>query len=319
MLGAGLCYLFSAQFARLATLRYTLILPATLSIIYIGAFQGTRNWGDLYTLLGFGLLGWAMKMLKWPRPPLLLGCVLGDIVERYLFISIQRYGVEWFSRPIVIIIFTFAFFGLMRPLLQDIKIHGGLRQMLTGFHLKPNFKADQLFYVFLFCIVGYMLSEASTWNMHAKIVPMIVGSVAVVVLTISLFNYLFRKPHDVTDVGMAGNVTKGIEQKIHMDLEATTDHLDTATILRRAAMFFGWLIAFMGSMAMIGLIPTVPIFVVAFMRLEETKERWSLVIPQAIILTIFVYVLFDQLLTIPWPQTLIGTWFPVLKGMIPSI
>jgi TctA family transporter len=33
VLGAGLCYLFSAQFARLATLRYTLILPATLSII----------------------------------------------------------------------------------------------------------------------------------------------------------------------------------------------------------------------------------------------------------------------------------------------
>jgi hypothetical protein len=118
---------------------------------------------------------------------------------------------------------------------------------------------------------------------------------------------------------MAGNVTKEIEQKIHMDLEATTDHLDTATILRRAAMFFGWLIGFMASMATIGLIPTVPIFVIAFMRLEETKERWSLVIPQAIILTIFVYVLFDQLLTIPWPQTLIGTWFPVLKGMIPSI
>jgi hypothetical protein len=118
---------------------------------------------------------------------------------------------------------------------------------------------------------------------------------------------------------MAGVVTEKIEQKIHMDLEATTDHLDTWTILRRAAMFFGWLIAFMASMATIGLIPTVPIFVIAFMRLEETKERWSLVIPQAILLTLFVYVLFDQLLTIPWPQTLIGGWFPALKGLIPSV
>ena len=89
ILGSGLCYIFSSQFAKLAGLRYTLILPSTLAIIYIGAFQGSRNWGDLYTLLAFGLLGWAMKMLKWPRPPLLLGCVLGDIVERYLFISIH--------------------------------------------------------------------------------------------------------------------------------------------------------------------------------------------------------------------------------------
>ena len=36
-------------------------------------------------------------------------------------------------------------------------------------------------------------------------------------------------------------------------------------------------------------------------------------------LTIFVYVLFDQLLTIPWPQTLLGGWFPALKGVIPSV
>ncbi len=34
ILGAGLCYAFSPQFAKLATLRYTLILPAVLGIIH---------------------------------------------------------------------------------------------------------------------------------------------------------------------------------------------------------------------------------------------------------------------------------------------
>jgi len=54
------------------------------------------------------------------------------------------------------------------------------------------------------------------------------------------------------------------------------------------------------------------------MRLEETKERWSLVIPQAVILTIFVCVVFDLLLSIPWPQTYLGVWFPCFK-FIPSV
>ena len=99
ILGAGLCYLFSGQFARLATLRYTLILPSVLGIIYIGAFQGSRHWGDLYALLFFGVLGWVMKQAKWPRPPLLLGVVLGEIIERYMFISVERYGVSWMARP----------------------------------------------------------------------------------------------------------------------------------------------------------------------------------------------------------------------------
>ena len=49
ILGAGMCYAFSPQFAKLATLRYTLILPAVLGIIYIGAFEASRQWGDLYT------------------------------------------------------------------------------------------------------------------------------------------------------------------------------------------------------------------------------------------------------------------------------
>ena len=63
-----MCYMFSEQFARLATLRYTLIMPSVLGIIYIGAFQGSRNWGDLWTLLLFGLFGWAMKQLNRHSP-----------------------------------------------------------------------------------------------------------------------------------------------------------------------------------------------------------------------------------------------------------
>jgi hypothetical protein len=53
------------------------------------------------------------------------------------------------------------------------------------------------------------------------------------------------------------------------------------------------------------------------MRIEN-REPWKLVLPQAILLTIFIYVVFDRLLTIPWPSTLIGTWIPALK-FIPSV
>ena len=41
----------------------------------------------------------------------------------------------------------------------------------------------------------------------------------------------------------------------------------------RGAIFFGWMVAFLGSMAVIGLIPTVPVFIIAFMRLEG-PEKW---------------------------------------------
>jgi TctA family transporter len=317
ILGAGLCYLFSGQFAKLATLRYTLIMPSVLGIIYIGAFQGSRNWGDLWTLLIFGVLGWTMKQLKWPRPPLILGLVLGDIVERYMFISIQRYGVDWFWRPVVFVLFAISLLGLLRPFIADVRAHGGFKGMLSGFG-KPRFDPKMLMHVFFICLIGLMVREASTWNFSAKIVPMIVGGLALTFCTISLLNEVFRDPQHMVDVSLAAAAEKTVEKKIHMDVDSGTDHLPNSVVAQRALIFFLWLLGFMGSMWLIGLIPTVPIFVIALMRLEG-KEPWKLVIPQAIGLTIFIYIVFDQLLTIPWPPTLMATWFPALRGIIPSL
>src|SRR5438477_11218679 len=159
ILGAGACYAFSPQFARLATLRYTLILPAVLGIVYIGAFEASRNWGDLFALLAFGLLGWVMKQFKWPRPPLVLGLVLGDSIERYMFISIERYGFSWLWRPVVAVLLTMAIVGLVRPFIADIRRQGGFGKMWASFQA-PVFHPSQLFTLFFIAVIGSMVAVA---------------------------------------------------------------------------------------------------------------------------------------------------------------
>ncbi len=39
----------------------------------------------------------------------------------------------------------------------------------------------------------------------------------------------------------------------------------------------------------------------------------------AVGLVLFSWGLFDYLLALPWPQTVIGDFIPALKGLIPSI
>src|SRR3954471_1643426 len=316
ILGAGLCYAFSPQFARLATLRYTLILPAVLGIIYIGAFEASRQWGDLFTLLFFGLFGWVMKQFKWPRPPLVLGLVLGDSIERYMFISIERYGYSWLSRPVVVLLFALAIVGLVRPLLQDVRSQGGLKQMLTSFQ-RPIFHPSQLFTMFMIALVGSATSMALRWDFSAKVVPLVVGTVALCAATRTLFNEMGRRPAAARVEGMAERAEHEVGEKIHMDLTSDTGHLPVREIILRGALFFGYLIGFMGVMAVIGLIPTVALFVVFFMR-YEAKERWSLVIPYAATLVFFIWFAFDYFMAVPWPPTLIGDWYPALKA-IPSV
>jgi TctA family transporter len=322
ILGAGMCYAFSPQFAKLSVVRFSLILPAVLGIVYIGAFEATRQWGDLYSLLAFGLLGWIMKQFKWPRPPLILGVVLGDTIERYLFISVERYGVSWFARPVVAILFLIAIIGIVRPFLADIRIHGGLKKMFTSFQA-PRFDVSQLFTIFMICIIGAMVLMALRWDFSAKIVPLVVGTVALIAAGTSLFNDMCRKPEPALE-GLADHAIHEVEAqlgqtetKMHMDLTSDTAHLPVSLIIQRAARFFGYLLVFMGVMAFVGLIPTVCAFVVFFMRYEN-KERWTLIITYAIILVVSITFVFEHIMHIPWPPTFFGQWIPALK-MIPSV
>jgi TctA family transporter len=316
ILGSGLCFTFSGQLAKLATLRYTLIMPCVLSLIYIGAFEHSRNWGDLYSLLFFGLLGWAMKHFRWPRPPLVLGFILGSILERYMFISIERYGIAWMMRPVVIVMFVLSALSLLRPVLQDIREHHGIRAMLSNFG-RPHLSTDDLFPAALLCLFLAMLWMSIDWPFEAKIVPTIVGFGAVISCGLSLANDVFSVRHGEEEAGLAEKAQAVVTQKIHMDIASKTAHLPGHVILVRGFLFFGWMVAFLCSMAVIGLIPTVPIFVIAYMRLEG-PEKWRHAVIMAAVMTTLIYVVFDQLLNIPWPPTLLGTSFPVLK-FIPSV
>lgn len=306
ILGSGLCFLFSGHFAKLATLRYTLILPVVLCFVFVGAFEGQRSWGDLASLFFFGVLGSILKHSKWPRPPLVLGFILGAIVERYMFISIERYGMGWMTRPIVVALFVMAAFAILGPLYQDVRAHGGIRGMLSGFS-KPHWRVTNWLHVVMLCAFVFLVSQATEWNFAAKIIPLVVGVAALAFCSLALLNEVFRS-----------TVTTGNPDKIHMDVTGNFEDLSQRTVLLRTVIFFGWLLLFMASMALIGLIPTVPLFIMAYMRLEG-RERWRTTAMLATGMTLFVYLVFDRLLLIPWPGSFVGDWIPALKTVIPSM
>lgn len=93
----------TSQLAKVTTLRGSLIIPVILVLVFMGSWMATQELGDWVVLLSFGALGYLMKRWGWPRPPIALGIVLGPIMERYLDISVSRYGWSWlWQRPIVI-------------------------------------------------------------------------------------------------------------------------------------------------------------------------------------------------------------------------
>lgn len=303
--GASLCFLLSGQFAKVATLRWTLILPIIMPIVYIGAFEGHHSWGDIFVLVGAGVLGWTMKRLKWARPPLILGLVLGMLIERYMSVSFMRYGTDWLTRPGVLVLLFLSAMIFFKPLFNMVRA-GGLSQLPRLRRGKEmTFKGEDLAYVFFLGIALYALVTAQEWQFMAKIGPTVVASILLIAGTGSLAYKLFVMPPQARKA--SGNA-------IHMDVGGSHEEvLPNSVTLSRAARFFGWMLAFMACMALIGLIPTVPIMMVAFMRIEG-RERWWLCFTLAACLTAFLYGVFDQVLHVPWPSNLLGDWISSLAA-----
>ena len=100
-------------------MRGGIIIPIILVLIYLGAFAEKNAFEDMVIVLFFGALGWVMEKLEWPRPPVLLGLVLGPLAENRLFLSTDNYGLAWMHRPGVIAIFALTLVGIFYPIIKS--------------------------------------------------------------------------------------------------------------------------------------------------------------------------------------------------------
>lgn len=102
VVATALCFGLSGTISRMTEIPGRILVPFLVVILTVAAYQSTRHWGDIVAFLGIGVVAWLMKQIDWPRPPLLVGFVLAVPAERYLHISMSRYGFDWLTFPLVL-------------------------------------------------------------------------------------------------------------------------------------------------------------------------------------------------------------------------
>jgi TctA family transporter len=108
IVGTLIGFILATQLAKLAEVRYTFMVPIMFIFILMGAYSVNRDPVDLLVVVGFGILGYFMRRFGYPRPAMILGLVLGDLMEKYLYRSVASYGFSWLARPAVIILLILA-------------------------------------------------------------------------------------------------------------------------------------------------------------------------------------------------------------------
>ena len=69
------------SFAWLARTPTRFLMPVVLMLCIVGAYGMNQSMFDVWVMLAFGVLGYLMHKLGYPRPPLLIGFILAPLME----------------------------------------------------------------------------------------------------------------------------------------------------------------------------------------------------------------------------------------------
>lgn len=325
VVGAGICFLSANPLARIATLRSGILIPTVFAVCFVGAFQGSRSYGDLVVLTVFGLIGWTMKQYGWARAPLILGFVLGKLIEKYLFISMGRYQFEWLERPGVIGIFVLtalvlarplvtALYGLMKPapaaLPAAANAAGSTGTVEAKEALRPPPRPAGMTVarimgpgLWVLASLGFAIAfwSATGWRFSARLMPQTAAVAGIIVIACAAIAAFVASRQDTAKPsGPAFHETTkgpGLAEKV---------------VYGRLGVEVLWLGGLLLGVLAIGMMPAMGLYVFLYM-VTAGKTRWPIALVITAALGVGFYVLFEKLLHVPWPPSLLGDAMPDLR------
>jgi putative tricarboxylic transport membrane protein len=105
-------------FVRALRLPRWFLLPGVAALSFVAVYAVNQSPFDLVLMTGFGVVGWLMRKLGFPLAPVILGLVLGPLMEKSLRRAMALSGGSWgvlFDSPIAIGLWVAAAASLVVP------------------------------------------------------------------------------------------------------------------------------------------------------------------------------------------------------------
>ncbi|HPG22813.1 MAG TPA: tripartite tricarboxylate transporter permease, partial [Amaricoccus sp.] len=112
-------------FARVLMIPPKFLMPIVAMISFVGIYGISGSTFDLLVMVIFGVLGWVLRKLDVPLVPVILGILLGNLMEANLRRAMTISDGDWtvlFTSPLAIILWTIAVVGFVLPILVGKRI-----------------------------------------------------------------------------------------------------------------------------------------------------------------------------------------------------
>lgn len=261
--------------ATLTAIRFTLVAPFVIVMIFFSGYQAKTDWGDLVALLVVGLVGIYMKRFGWSRPALLIGLVLSQRLEASLYRTVQIYGFDIFLRPIAIAILVIALISIFFAVRTKVRVSSEASEVSEA---SRRVIWPQLVFVgVLMAFVVALAIDVSRLRFLANVFPLSVAAICAALLAIVAVQMLRRS----TSAGLLYDA----------DAEANASG-EGGT--RSTLALAGLMAALPGLAFFIGFFLAAPVYVLFFLR-RLGQASWLFSILMAIGLGVFLYAMGEVL------------------------
>ncbi|HWO41433.1 MAG TPA: tripartite tricarboxylate transporter permease [Candidatus Eisenbacteria bacterium] len=304
------CFLFLKPLTKITFIKGSLIIPFLLLLVFLGGFAVKNSLGDMIVVLLFGALGLFMVKFDWPRPPLLLGLVLGGIAETNLFIATRIYGWSWVTEPGVLVIAGLIALGILYPWYEKWRERRLASEPATPPAAEPDHVTEPvprrsrlaraLFALFFVAVFGFVVYEArfgfGAWEPRAALFPLAIGIPSLVLAVLVLLKEAFL-----------------FERTVAAD-EAATEPPKPALapdeVRNRTMVIASWIIGFFLAIWFLGF-PIASAFATFLYIKFAGRERWATSVALALFAWLFFYGMFDYALKLPFPDGVLMDWLEI--------
>lgn len=281
LIGALALMAWSRQLARIVFVRANLIVPAIILFSFMGAWVTKSAMGDWVVLIVFGFIGVLLKKAGWPRPPIILGFVLGPIMEGNLDISVQALGWGFVTRPLVLIMIVALAISFVFELRRQRQYQSGssvptpLQEAKASVTEAPPSIAATLALSGMFLVLyALALWFARNWSIDAAMFPRAIGILGLLLTLGALL-------HALRQWGSASSTA------------------DRDMSPSRIAQMFTFLIAILVATKLFGQLIGLPLMIAVYLA-WWAREKWTIVFAQTIAAWLVLYFMFGKLMNVIW-------------------
>ena len=120
-----IAYFGMKLFIKAISINRAILFPIVIGFCFVGAYATQSSIFDLLVMVIFGVLGYLMKKFSYPLAPMLLGYILGPMLETFLrqsMVIAQRDYFIFFKRPISLIFMIITILFVFWNVLQGLRL-----------------------------------------------------------------------------------------------------------------------------------------------------------------------------------------------------